>query len=276
MTQSRPAKSCHLHRHPPHCSGISLHPDVSFAQGNDTRNRVNALNNKVNIKAVAYLRTSSAANVGADKDSERRQREAIDAFAKRSGIAIVDEFYDAAVSGADPIETRPGFAALLDRIESNGVRTVIVEDASRFARSVLVQELGILALIARGVTVLTSSGDDLTNTDDEFKVAMRQIAGTFAQLEKARLVRKLKAARERKHRETGKKVGGRKNYAEIEGGSEMIALARKLHRYPVNGKRRSLNEIADALDEAGYKSSAGKPYTRMAVSRMLKRKPEGK
>ena len=37
-----------------------------------------------------------------------------------------------AVSGADPIEGRPGFAALLDKIEGNGVRTVIVEDASRF------------------------------------------------------------------------------------------------------------------------------------------------
>ena len=33
---------------------------------------------------------------------------------------------DAAVSGADPIETRAGFAALLARIEGNGVRTVIV------------------------------------------------------------------------------------------------------------------------------------------------------
>ncbi|RWI29279.1 MAG: serine recombinase, partial [Mesorhizobium sp.] len=32
-------------------------------------------------QAVAYLRTSSAANVGADKDSERRQREAVEAFA---------------------------------------------------------------------------------------------------------------------------------------------------------------------------------------------------
>src|SRR3954454_13150402 len=133
--------------------------------------------------AIAYLRTSLAANVGADKDSDKRQRDAIAAFAKRAGFVVVDDFYAPAVSGADPIETRPGFAALLDRIESNGVRTVIVEDASRFARDVLVQELGILALTARGVTVLTSSGDDLTNTDDEFKVAMRQIAGTFAQLE---------------------------------------------------------------------------------------------
>ena len=37
-------------------------------------------------------------------------------------------------TGADPIEDRPGFAALLDRIENNGVRIVIVEDVSRFAR----------------------------------------------------------------------------------------------------------------------------------------------
>ena len=36
--------------------------------------------------AVAYLRTSSAANVGADKDSDKRQRGAIASFAKHSGF----------------------------------------------------------------------------------------------------------------------------------------------------------------------------------------------
>jgi len=83
---------------------------------------------------VIRRRTSSAANVGADKDSEKRQRAAIEGFAKRAGLEIVDWFYDPAVSGADPIEVRPGFSALLDRIEGNGVLTVVVEDASRFAR----------------------------------------------------------------------------------------------------------------------------------------------
>jgi DNA invertase Pin-like site-specific DNA recombinase len=72
-------------------------------------------------KAIAYLRTSSAANVGADKDSDKRQRAAIEAFAKRDRWEVVEEFYDADVSGADPIESRPGFSALLDRIEGNGV-----------------------------------------------------------------------------------------------------------------------------------------------------------
>jgi Resolvase, N terminal domain len=44
------------------------------------------------------------------------------------------------VSGADPIEARPGFSALLDRLETNGVRTVVVEDASRFARDLVAQD----------------------------------------------------------------------------------------------------------------------------------------
>jgi DNA invertase Pin-like site-specific DNA recombinase len=92
--------------------------------------------------AIAYLRTSSAANVGADKDSEHRQRRAIEAFAKRHGFEIVAEFYDAAVSGADHVNTREGFAAMLKCIEANGVRTIIVETANRFARDLMVQEVG--------------------------------------------------------------------------------------------------------------------------------------
>jgi hypothetical protein len=34
-------------------------------------------------KAVAYLRTSSRTNVGADKDSDKRQRAAIDAYERQ-------------------------------------------------------------------------------------------------------------------------------------------------------------------------------------------------
>ena len=77
--------------------------------------------------------------MGADKDSDKRQRAAIEAFAKRERLGIVEEFYDPDASGADPIETRPGFSTLLDRIEGNGMRTVLVEDASRFARQLTVQ-----------------------------------------------------------------------------------------------------------------------------------------
>src|SRR5580692_7160427 len=112
--------------------------------------------------ALTYLRTSSAANVGGDSDV--RQRVAIEAYAIAQGIEIVGEFYDMAVSGADPVETRKGFAEMLDRIEGNGVRLVIVEDASRFARDLVAQELGVLVMQQRGVRVVTAGGDDLTNS----------------------------------------------------------------------------------------------------------------
>jgi len=159
------------------------------------------LKTKAKANAVAYLRTSSATN--ADGDSQIRQRAAIAAFSKTAGFELVDEFADVAVSGADPIESREGFAHLLDRIEGNGVRIVIIEDASRLARQLVTQELAILALIARGVRVLTANGDDLTDDSDPSRVMMRQIAGAFHQYEKARLVAKLKAARDRKRAKNG-------------------------------------------------------------------------
>ena len=87
-----------------------------------------------NAKAVAYLRTSSRSNVGAGKDSDKRQREAIKAYAASAGFDLVGEFYDAAVSGADPVGERAGFAAMLEALLANGARTIIVELPDRFAR----------------------------------------------------------------------------------------------------------------------------------------------
>ena len=62
------------------------------------------------LEAIGYLRTSSATNVGEGKDSEARQRKAIEGYAKTAGMVIVDWFYDKAVRGADAITDRPGFA----------------------------------------------------------------------------------------------------------------------------------------------------------------------
>ena len=54
---------------------------------------------------------SSRANVGADKDSNKRQRMAIEVFAKAAGYEIVETFCDAAVSGADSVgDPSSGFA----------------------------------------------------------------------------------------------------------------------------------------------------------------------
>jgi hypothetical protein len=54
------------------------------------------------------------------REGQRQAPEAGDRGIRRShGYRIVGEFYDASVSGADPIETRPGFTAMLTYIAEN-------------------------------------------------------------------------------------------------------------------------------------------------------------
>jgi DNA invertase Pin-like site-specific DNA recombinase len=219
------------------------------------------------LTAVAYLRTSSMQNVGEHKDSTKRQRLAIAGYAQRAGYALVDEFSDPGVSSADPIVERRGFGELLDRIEGNGVRVVIVEDASRFARDLITQELGILALIKRGVRVLTANGDDLTDDSDPARKMMRQVAGAFCGYEKARIVAKLKAARDRKRERTGGKVEGRRSHAEMS--PEVVALVRQLRRKRRNGQRRSLRDISAELAVRGFVNANGVPYAAKSINAML-------
>ena len=217
--------------------------------------------------AVAYLRTSSAANVGDDKDSLKRQQSALGAFAKQRNYEIVGEFYDSAVSGSDAIEDRPGFAALLDRIENNGVCTLIVEDVSRFAREIKAHILGIALLRERGVRLLSAvDGHDLTEDTDEMTEGMVTIMAVFAQIEKKRLVKKLRAARDRRSLQEGKRIEGRKSYREKN--PELVREAKRL-RHGNRKERISLRGISAKLKELGYLTSSGRSFSAAQVQRLL-------
>jgi predicted site-specific integrase-resolvase len=152
------------------------------------------------VEVVGYMRTSSATNVGDGKDSEARQRKAIEGYAQASGAVIVDWFYDAAVSGADPIEVRPGFAELLARIADNGVRTIIVETANRFARDLMVQEVGYAMLRSLGVTLVAADSPSSFLNDGPTSNLIRQLLGAVSEFDKAMTVAKLMGARDRVRR----------------------------------------------------------------------------
>ena len=236
---------------------------VSYAEAFETMGR----GKPMKTKAIAYLRTSSAANVGADKDSEKRQRAAIASFARARGFEIVDSFYDAAVSGADPVGERPGFKAMMDRIAGNGVRVIIVESPDRFARDLAVQIAGHDYLKGLGVALVPTSAPDFFAEDTPTAVVVRQVLGAIAQFEKASLVAKMKAARDRKRAETGEKVGGRRSYSEDR--PEVVKLAHKLARRRRKGWPLSLRQISAALADAGHVNGNGAPYAAASVKRML-------
>jgi DNA invertase Pin-like site-specific DNA recombinase len=219
------------------------------------------------VLAIGYMRTSSAANVGDGKDSEVRQRKAIEAYAKAAGTVIVDWFYDAAVSGADPVEVRPGFTAALARIAGDGVCTIIVETANRFARDLMVQEVGFAMLKDLGITLIASDSPASFLDDGPTSKLIRQILGAVAEFDKAMIVAKLKGARDRVRRQRGK-CEGRKSYAEREGGKDLVSLARQLQQNP-NGRPHSLRTVAARLAERGYVTPRGRHYSASAIASML-------
>jgi DNA invertase Pin-like site-specific DNA recombinase len=216
------------------------------------------------VQAVAYFRTSSATNVNGD--SLERQQVAVAQFTKAGGYEIVQTFYDAAVSGADPIDSRPGFVALLDYIREHGINVVLVENASRFARDLIVQLTGHELLKAEGIELIAADAPDHFVDETPTANMVRQILGAVSEFEKASLVAKLKAARDRKSVELGRRCEGRPPVP-----MTTIREAKRLARQnPRTHKSRSLREIARQLASLGHLGPSGDVYGHESIKRMIR------
>jgi DNA invertase Pin-like site-specific DNA recombinase len=202
-------------------------------------------------------------------DSAERQRAAIRSHAERAGVEVVAEYYDAAVSGADPIQHRPGFASMLERIEGDGVRLVLVENASRFARDLTVQLTGHAMLQGLGIELVPVDAPTYFTDPTPTAEMVRQILGAVSQFEKASLVAKLRSARDRGSAAAGRRVEGRKPVLT----GDALALARKLRRRnPHTGERRSLRTISAVLADAGHVTpKTGKPFSAEVIRLALQR-----
>lgn len=213
--------------------------------------------------AIGYLRVSGKGQVKGDGFA--RQREAIEDFAHANGFEIAEEFRDEGISGTKELADRPGLAEVLERVESNGVRVVIVERADRLARDLMVSEvildqfrkIGVQLFEADGGTELTVGNDDPT------RKLIRQVLAAVAEFDKSVLVLKLRAARERKRRLTGR-CEGRRGY-----GLEVLELIKELRRKPP-GRRRPGNEsIARELNARGVPTMSGRPWNTGTVAKIL-------
>jgi DNA invertase Pin-like site-specific DNA recombinase len=219
-------------------------------------------------KAVSYLRVSGKAQV--EGDGFARQRTAIAAFCKRAKFELVEEFVDGGVSGTTDLEGRPGLAALIDRIESNGVKVVVVERADRLARDLMVSEVILDQFAKAGARVLTADGADLSSAEnDPTRTLIRQVLSAVAQFDKTVTVLKLRAARERLRRK-GHRVEGRKPYGFRPDEKIILEHMRELRAKP-RGERLSYEQIASELNAKGHTTRYGKAWTRAGVFQVLNR-----
>lgn len=217
-------------------------------------------------KAVSYLRVSGKSQV--DGDGFPRQRDAIAKWAKRNKVAVVAEYTDKGVSGTKELAHREGLAALLDRLDANGVRTVLVERADRLARDLMVGEIILQQFRERGVTVIEcEGGTDLSVADgDPTRKLIRQILGAVSEFDKAVLVLKLKAARDRKRREEPGWSEGRKPYGFRPGETQVIERIKQLR-----SEGKTLRAIAGTLDAEKAPARKAAAWSPMAVKLILDR-----
>jgi len=208
-----------------------------------------------------------------DGDGLTRQRNAIADYAASAGLSLVEEFADEGVSGTKPLAERPGLSALLARVLGNGVRIVVVEKADRLARDLIEAELILRELGKVGVRVFEAEdGNDLTAGNDANPTAklIRQVLGAVAEFEKSGLVAKMRAARDRIRAERGRCEGPRP-YGELPGESGGLERIKQLARKPRGKPRRSLAEIAAALNSEGVPTRGGGPWSRSSVQVVMRR-----
>ena len=218
-------------------------------------------------KVVCYLRTSSASNL--DGDSETRQKEAIVAYAEKNSLEIVNGAYDQAVSGTDHIEDREGFTTLRDYCIENEIKIILCENASRFARDIIVQELGFRQLKKLGIQIIPVDSPDYFTVDSPSLTLIRQVLGAVSGFEKSSLVSKLHVARKRIREKIGK-CEGRKSMEEIWGTSEFRKLVKLVLKLSDQGN--SYAKIAVILAERGWlQPSKGKPFHKSQIMRLIKK-----
>jgi len=216
-------------------------------------------------KAYGYIRVSGQGQI--EGDGFTRQEKAIRDYAEAHGITIKDIFREEGVSGT--LEQRPALAKLLIDLEENGhgIKTILIEKMDRLARDLMVQEAIIADLQKKGFDLISvTEGADLLSEDPTRKL-VRQVLGAIAEYDKTMTVLKLRAARERKRVKDGK-CEGRKSYKEAM--PEVVKEIKRLRKARKGMPRRTYVKVADMLNEFGFKTMTGKPFTGQVVQNILR------
>ena len=216
--------------------------------------------------AYSYLRVSGPGQL--DGDGFPRQREAVRRYASANSFEIVEEFLEEAVPGKTEMDNRPALGRLMERLETTGVKVVLVENADRLARDLVINELIVREFQKLSVRVISASGGvDLTSGSDDNPTAklIRQILAAVAEFDRCMIVNRTRAARERLRIKNGK-CEGRKAYGMRPEEESILEDILTCHR---RGVRADL--IAATLNVQGRWSRYGKRWNSGTVWKIINR-----
>jgi DNA invertase Pin-like site-specific DNA recombinase len=217
------------------------------------------------MRLLAYSRTSSLN--GAGQDSLDAQEDACRAWAEANGHEVVATFRDEALSGALPVEQRPGLLAALVALESAEADGLILHRIDRLARELHVQEAALAQAWAIGdhVEVIEAVEGAIKRDDpeDPHRTFLRQVLGAAAQLERGLVSARLQGGRRRKAAQGGYIGGSRlhRRYGyEVEDGEYGPVEAEQVvirHMRTLRSEGKTYRDIAAQLEADGTPAPGG-------------------
>lgn len=210
--------------------------------------------------AVGYIRVSTDGQFGDDKYGADNQRKEILSYANANGYNIVEWFTDVE-SGAK--DDRPEMDKILygEDITNPPIEAVIAFKNDRIARETKLYFYYLYTLEKRGIRLICT--DEKFVEGDDFANIYRSLLQFVAEQERKNIAirtsggRKIKAA-------NGGYSGGRAPYGyEIKNGQYSIVedeaeMVRIVFKMLDSGS--TLQDVADKLNEGGYKSRKGKTF----------------
>ena len=203
-------------------------------------------------KVAAYIRVSGPGQVGEDAYGPDIQRNAIKAFALSQGWEIVETYEDLSVTGT--VLERPALQRMISDAEDGKFEVILVHKIDRMSRS-LKELLRLVEDVLEPIGVaLRSVTESFLDTGSPEGKAMFQVLGSFAELDKNQLVRKLKSGRIEKHERGGFSVGQVATGYQSFDGKLMIQddwaeIVKRIYQMALQG--HGVNRIARILNDEG-------------------------
>lgn len=228
-------------------------------------------------KALGYIRVSTDEQVKHGQGLEIQRKE-IKEYCKKNKIKLLEIFEDAGISGANDINKRKGLNSALEYCKKNDINKLLITKMDRLARDVYIQLWLEKELKICDVEIVSINEDNL-NGSDYMTVAMRQMVGVFAQLEKNRIADRLLSGRRNKAEEKKQKASGncpigyRYQYNDSNSNpivvidEERATVVKEIYKLYLIGD--SIQKIAEKLNNRGVLSERGKPFTKGAIHVIL-------
>ncbi|RTE11194.1 recombinase family protein [Paenibacillus whitsoniae] len=234
-------------------------------------------------KVVGYIRVSTYGQMK-DGYSLTYQFEEIEQYCERNGYELLHVYEDKGISGASVDEEglsieREGLQEMLANLKEKHVTHVVVLNTSRLWRSDMAKVLIQRELKRHKVDVTAIEQPNYSiyaHDPNDFLVnGMLELLDQYQRLE---IALKLSRGRKKKAEQGGYAGGGvifgystKKGSKVIEIDESQAVVVRRLFELRDLFPRWSLSRLASQLNNDGFQTRRGKPFTDVQVSRILER-----